>query len=474
MVYARLRGNLPGARPCSCATRAQRRPLDRRNRHPPRHPARLPRQDLPQRPGRRARDLRVATCPLEYSPAVVANYFFLDDGRRVDVEGGRITLFPDGGFNFRDAVHLGSIERQPGGWRMQRSGRDVGLARSRREAVLNLLDDAADDIAAAETTKHEERALHQEAVALVQRFLPGFSSSPEPFGPFLVFTPVQVIELLEAVDELGLDDPLDEEIVGDEHPWRLPSAEALNDLARNTLGVTFEQEPDTITALAAVQLTVDVWRNTYLEELHAGSHPTGGFPDADMMRFNIATTRIVAEHVTTSGIDWSAMRQAIADPARVLPGGRMLSELANDEFDQLAESIEEAIDVRRAFALEHGMAYFLTSLAVLAGISNKNWYGTPWWPDGVDAFFELLATPGSAAWRHDDGSNPEPPSVADRDTLRALLLDEPERLDDEAIYWCLGHGLSFTALSRGYARWRRRRDQSWTDPNPWLGGDETG
>jgi len=91
------------------------------------------------------------------------------------------------------------------------------MAHNRKEAVLRLLDDAADDIAAATRAKQDEIALHDEAVALVQRFLPSYRASSEPFGPFLVFTPAQIIELVDAVEELCL---IDESAYDEDAPWR--------------------------------------------------------------------------------------------------------------------------------------------------------------------------------------------------------------------------------------------------------------
>lgn len=41
-------------------------------------------------------------------------------------------------------------------------------------------------------------------------------------------------------------------------------------------------EPDALAELAAVGLTLHAWRNTHLEKLHAGDHPSGGFEDSDM------------------------------------------------------------------------------------------------------------------------------------------------------------------------------------------------
>jgi hypothetical protein len=51
----------------------------------------------------------------------------------------------------------------------------------------------------------------------------------------------------------------------------------------------------------------------------------------------------------------------------------------------------------------------------------RHWWRTPWWPDAIDAFLELLTDPGSPAWRYDDGSGREPRSAADHKLLRERL-----------------------------------------------------
>ena len=86
----------------------------------------------------------------------------------------------------------------------------------------------------------------------------------------------------------------------------------------------------------------------------------------------------------------------------------------------------------------------------------------------MDVFVELLADPTSSAWRYDEHHAVGPAAVSDRASLTRILVEAPESLDDDSIYWCLAHGLSRQAAFRGFARWRKRRDHDWVDPMPWL------
>lgn len=249
---------------------------------------------------------------------------------------------------------------------------------------------------------------------------------------------------------------------------REPTLEELSSRLDEHLGLRLEDDGPAMAQLAAIGLTLEAWRNTSLEDLHAGDHPSGGFPDADMMRFNIATFRVLSERITADRIDWDALRTALTDPDRVLPGGVTVGELAGDEFEELASDSQRVLAGCRRIEQERGFAYLLTFLALRAGLSYKDWYGSPWWPDVVDLFIELLADSSSSAWKYDEDREAEPPQVADRQTLAKVLLEAPESLDDDSIYWCLKHGLDRQATFGGFARWRRRRDPDWVDPAPWL------
>jgi hypothetical protein len=222
---------------------------------------------------------------------------------------------------------------------------------------------------------------------------------------------------------------------------REPTLEELSSRAEEHLGLRLEDDGPAMAQLAAIGLTLEAWRNTSLEDLHAGSHPSGGFPDADI---------------------------ALGDPDRVLPGGVTVGELAGEEFEELASDSQRVLAGCQRLEQERGFAYLLTFLALRAGLSYKGWFGSPWWRDVVDLFIELLADPSSSAWKYDEGREVEPSQVADRQALAQVLLEAPESLDDDSIYWCLTHGLDRQATFGGFARWRIQRDPSWVDPSPLL------
>jgi hypothetical protein len=246
---------------------------------------------------------------------------------------------------------------------------------------------------------------------------------------------------------------------------------ALADLvafADEQLGLDIYQDRPDVDRLAAIGLTIRAWRNTSLEDLHAGSHPSGGFPDSQMMRFNIATYRVVLAYVEDDRFDWAGLRTALTDPERRLPGGMTVADLGGEEFDRLAADSTEALEISERTEQRQGFPYVLAVYALQAGISYKGWYGVPWWRDVVERFLELIDDPASSAWKYDESREAEPAAVSERASLKRVLLESPESLDDESIYWCLDHGLGSPATFGGFARWRKRRDPDWVDPSPWL------
>jgi hypothetical protein len=247
-----------------------------------------------------------------------------------------------------------------------------------------------------------------------------------------------------------------------------PRLEEVIAFASDQFALDSHRDRPDINRLAAIGLTIRAWRNTSLEDLHAGSHPSGGFPDAQMMRFNIATFRVVSQFIEDDRFDWSGLRAALTDPARKLPGGLTVGELCGEEFDRLASDIEGALETSERIEQRQGFLYVLTVFALQAGISYKGWYGSPWWRDVVERFIELLDDPSSSAWRYDEQWKGVPEGVSNRESLKQVLLEAPEFLDDDSIYWCLDHGLSSPAAFYGFARWRKRRDPEWIDPSPWL------
>jgi hypothetical protein len=236
----------------------------------------------------------------------------------------------------------------------------------------------------------------------------------------------------------------------------LPDVEALRRMLSELTHPDLPEDADQLARLAAVAVTRQAWRDTHLEDLHAGDHPSGGFPDEDMMRFNIATTRLVAEHLRTDPTDWQALADAIADPERELPDGITVAELAGDEYDKLADDIYRQVNTFAVIEEDHGRVHTQTMLAMLGAQMNREWYGTPWWPQLVEVFIEWLDDPDSEAWEYADPLQPEPASVRDRAALKTTLIAKPEALDDDGIRWCWTHRLD-AAANPGVERWRAQR-----------------
>ncbi len=151
---------------------------------------------------------------------------------------------------------------------------------------------------------------------------------------------------------------------------REPSLGDLTAFAREQFGLDPTLDRVAMTRLAAIGLTVQAWRNTSLEDLHAGDHVTGGFPDSDMMRFNVATFRVVCEQVRPDRCDWDALEAVLTDPGRVLPGGVTVGALAGSEFEQLASDVHNALSISRLIEQRRGFPFLLTLLALQAGTSD--------------------------------------------------------------------------------------------------------
>jgi len=151
-----------------------------------------------------------------------------------------------------------------------------------------------------------------------------------------------------------------------------PTLQEIVGFAREQFALDVDHDRSDMMNLAAIGLTIRAWRNTSLEDLHAGSHPSGGFSDAEMMRFNIATFRVVRDRIERDRFDWEALRVALTDPERELPGGVTVGQLCRHEFERLAADSEEALAISERTERRKGFPYLLTVYALQAGISYKD------------------------------------------------------------------------------------------------------
>ncbi len=220
----------------------------------------------------------------------------------------------------------------------------------------------------------------------------------------------------------------------------------------------------TLLRYAPLGLTHLCWRNSVLEDWHAG--PDSRIGDADMMRANVATTRLFHQalwaafgeqiadadlmcraNMTDDDIAEleSAFRDALEDAFtadRMLPHGATVGEVGGDEVDELYEHAAVQLESLLEQADRHGAAVVLMWLALRARLSCAGWWGSPRWPLIVDAFLARLADPDDEWWAR-NGQSELPAEVADGDRLRYLLLTSPDQLSSGTLRFCIRAGLGF-------------------------------
>jgi hypothetical protein len=262
-------------------------------------------------------------------------------------------------------------------------------------------------------------------------------------------------------------------------PARIPA------LLRDHVGVDPNDAP-VILDLAAIGITNGTWRNSPLEDWHGA----GRIHDGGMLRANVATTKLVRsvldDHLDDTFTDageellatkdfaaldsdftddlFSDMFEWLSEPDRVLPDGRTLGQLAGEDLDELVDHMDRALGGIAASAERHGLDFVLQRAAVHGGLACEQWWGTPWWPDIVAEFLARLDDPRHPHWGEGSkwylGLPTQPAEVADRRRLRALLLNDPESLSEDAAEFCVEAGIRF--VTEPVRAWRAAHGASTT------------
>ncbi|MFJ8046050.1 hypothetical protein ACIRBX_36610 [Kitasatospora sp. NPDC096147] len=217
-------------------------------------------------------------------------------------------------------------------------------------------------------------------------------------------------------------------------------------------------DDDALLWLAATRITLAVWRNTPVENWHAGTSP---LHDGTMMRINVATTRLVRSMLSFDHVDWIAVGLAIVNPSRVLPTGQSVLELGLachntddpahevDPREELAEMTQAAISWGRRYRL-HEKEFGLRTLIEFFCASDNGWFGAPSWGRIVDRFLKAVDDRENAHWRlhrdepwFDEWFTNRPADIADTTEFRRLLLTGPDLLSEEAAEWCVDGSIGY-------------------------------
>jgi hypothetical protein len=219
--------------------------------------------------------------------------------------------------------------------------------------------------------------------------------------------------------------------------------------------------------LAAVGIVNSGWRNSPVEDWHAGDGPLS---DGDMLRVNAHTTWRVREimrrwrtetgltirspmaaldGLDTDDIDWLAVRifRWLVNPSRRLPTGVTLADLAGDDLGGFTEHANGALGGFAGSAKRGGARFALYRAAAHGGLACPHWWGTPTWPELVRTFIRTLDDPGHSHGGPDGSRrirlSREPAQVADRVGLQRVLLSRPWNLEPDAAQWIVDAGIGY-------------------------------
>ncbi len=138
--------------------------------------------------------------------------------------------------------------------------------------------------------------------------------------------------------------------------------------------------PDPVPVAAAIGITLDCWRHTEIEDLHAGSTT---LTDVVMAKLSIITTRTVRAHITSQGIDWDAVAGVLLDPERRLYDGRAVLHLIGEpNWPKVRASIQAKLDRWTHVEQLAGPEATLRLVSVMGSTDyTARWWGNGWWPE---------------------------------------------------------------------------------------------
>jgi len=164
--------------------------------------------------------------------------------------------------------------------------------------------------------------------------------------------------------------------------------------------------------LAAVGIVNSAWRNSPVEDWHAGDGP---LTDGDMLRVNAHTAWRVREvmrrwraemgltarspmaavhGLNPDHVEWLAVRifRWLVNPGRRLPTGVTLADLAGADLDEFTEHVDGTLGGFAATAERRGPRFALHRAAAHGGLACPHWWGTPTWPALVGTFARFSTT----------------------------------------------------------------------------------
>lgn len=222
---------------------------------------------------------------------------------------------------------------------------------------------------------------------------------------------------------------------------------------------------DAVLSAMAVGLVIEVWRNSPVEDMHAGRR---GPSDAAMFAESTdlhrhAVKALIARNRSTGLLEFEDL---LLDRSRpwAATGGRNLATLGYGFLGDYRKHVKQRINVLMALGdhtcVADPAAAYLVGHALMYGRDHK---GMPEWPAIVARIGLLLADSNHPEWRDPArGANAMatmPPSTPALDKLAGILLDQPSDLPGEVLEWLTDH-LLYCAGPRYGPSWQGKSSDS--------------
>jgi hypothetical protein len=212
-------------------------------------------------------------------------------------------------------------------------------------------------------------------------------------------------------------------------------------------------DEESILGAAAVGLVEEVWRNSPLEDMHAGGGMRGCGPtDGEMFAESVALQRVgkaalpreyglleFEDHVLDRNRPWAA-------------GGRTLQEMGYGHLGAFRTHVRGRTNALLSLR-RHGYRLMFGYLVARTKFSGDDHYGMPRWPGIAVSVRELLLTPEHPAWlsdsptqRREEALAVAPTGTPPPDRLYRVLLDGPDKLPLAVLDW-LTEQVMFNARS---------------------------
>jgi hypothetical protein len=207
-------------------------------------------------------------------------------------------------------------------------------------------------------------------------------------------------------------------------------------------------DPDSILDAAAVGMVERVWRNSPLEDMHAGKRgPSDG--------------EVFAESVALQGVARAALIQGgssglLAFEGHVLDrerpwaaGGRTLQDMGYGHLGAFTRHVKQQIDVLMDIDEVYGKRTLHGYLIMITAIYGRRHRGMPGWPGIVAGVRAVLENPEHPAWNGHgrESITAAPAETPPPDQLCRILIDAPDKLPLSVFDWLTHKGVMMAAES---------------------------